>query len=399
MLAGLFALWETELAVARKPVPITPGVLAWAMEQAGLSRKDLAERLEVKHDIVDGWLSGESQPGVTEFRRMAELLHRPSATLLLPSPPKVEALSVQFRHPPGAENRLLMPTERLRLREASRLQRGLRWISQELNESVAHLPKLETSDDFDEVAKTLRRQLGVTALEQASWTSESVAFRSWRAAIERLGIVVLALPMGADSARGFSLWDEWVPVIAVNTHWNQAARIFTLFHELGHLTTRTSSVCQESFADHHKAKGDDVERWCESFAAAVLLPPNATDAFLVQRFGWDRKQKISDLSRATAISRRFRVSLRAAVLRLIQRGLAEWSLYRAIPHASENKPGGGGGKGRTRPEARRDEYGARTASLFRTGLARDVLGPDEAIGYLNVGDAELPAFLAPSSAA
>jgi len=32
----------------------------------------------------------------------------------------------------------------------------------------------------------------------------------------------------------------------VNTYWNAAARIFTLFHELAHLATRTDSICVEN---------------------------------------------------------------------------------------------------------------------------------------------------------
>src|SRR5207344_1041034 len=97
---------------------------------------------------------------------------------------------------------------------------------------------------------------------------------------ESKGILAFQFPMGSDSCRGFSLWDETAPAVAVNTAWNPAARSFTLLHELGHLVTRTSSACLEGWGRRRENEGDQHERWCESFAASVLAPWDQVERFL-----------------------------------------------------------------------------------------------------------------------
>jgi Zn-dependent peptidase ImmA (M78 family) len=278
------------------------------------------------------------------------------------------------------------------MREAGRLQRGLRWILQELDEDGVALPKVGPSADAEAVASRVRELLGVSVATQVGWKSEYVAFREWRHAIESIWIAVLALPMGSESARGFSAWDEHAPAIAVNTHWGPSARIFTLFHELGHLVSRTSSVCDESFVSQRKDATDPVERWCESFAAALLLPWTDVEHFLRRQLRWDGRGQITDLGAASKIARRFKVSLRATVLRLIGKERASWTLYRAISPATETKHSAGGGSGRTRSEARFDEYGRRAAHVLLRGLERDVLSRDDVLAYLNIGDGEFPDF-------
>ncbi|MCA9593111.1 MAG: ImmA/IrrE family metallo-endopeptidase [Myxococcales bacterium] len=366
------------------------------MREGGYDAKELARAVDVSPAVLESWLAGTSRPGVTKLRKLSSVLRRPTATFLLPRPPQSKLPALDFRHPPGREGRALSHTERVRLREAVRLQRALSWVSGELKAAEVKLPKYSSRQDPEAAGIAIREQLGVDAETQTGWKSEYVAFREWRARVEAMNVVVLALPLGADSARGFSVWDERAPLIAVNTHWNAYARVFTLFHELGHLLSRTSSVCEEDFSRKHKEATDPIERWCEAFAASVLLPWGDAAEYLERHHHWDGRSPIRDLKTASALARKFKISVRATVLTLIGHDVAPWSLYRAIPKASEKKAEGGGGSGRSRAEARRDEYGGRTVSIIRRGLERDVLGPDDAIGYLSIGDSELQAFLSPA---
>ena len=254
------------------------------------------------------------------------------------------------------------------------------------------MPLETTSTDAGVAALELRQIIGIAPADQLAWKNEPTALREWRRALETLGVAVLLLPMGSDSARGFSFWDDLVPVIAVNTHWNPTARIFTIFHELGHLISRTSSVCQDWRVQRHKEHDDPVERWCERFSAAFLLPWPEVSRFLSTKHGWHEGREVHDLSIASALARKFKVSLRAAVLRLINHGAARWSLFASIPKSSDAKVSGGGGGGRTRAQARADEYGRRTATILMEGMQRDILSRDDVLGYLNIGDSELSTF-------
>ena len=370
-------------------IPVTGSVLRWAIRDSGYDVDQVAERLGVSASDVESWTSEETRPRLTQFRRLAAMLKRPSAFFLLPKIPDLPKTVVTFRHPPGAERRSLTPQERQRIREAQRLQRGLSWMLKELGWSAPDIPKADVRRTPEEIAQTIRTRLGIDPSAQVGWRNAYEALQVWRDALERSGVVVLLLSLGARSTRGFSLHDKYAPVIAANTHWNAAARIFTLLHEYGHLITRTDSICLEGTAP----KGDRVERWCERFAAAVLLPWDMVQSLLTTR-GWSPGHEVSDLDDVSWLANKLSVSLRATALRLIEHKAADWSLYHSIPPTSDEKRPGGGGGGRPRPQVRLDEYGLRTAQVLVRAMQEDIVSRTDVLGFLDVANSDLPTIQA-----
>lgn len=367
-------------------VPVTKEVLAWAIRESGFTMDAL--RAEIGSDL-DRWLTGEEQPSVTDLRQFANILKRPFAVFLLPSPPEQPRPAVEFRHPFQSDRREMNPDERRNLREAVRQQKVLAWLADELGQLPSLLPQFSLEDDPADAARALRTVVGVTAQEQSEWNSAAEGFRAWRAALERLGIFVFLFSMGRESCRGFSIWDDRAPVIGVNTGWNVEARTYSLIHELGHLITRTSSACVEGAKDFD-AKKDPAERWCERFAAAFLIPLEALEDFLKLKLQWKRGDQIESLQNAQKVARRFRVSVRAAVLRLIDAKAAGWPLYRSIPPASDAKRDGGApGEPRFRARIRQDQYGRRATSMFISAMGADVITRSDVMHYLDVGDRDV----------
>jgi Zn-dependent peptidase ImmA (M78 family) len=378
--------------MSKTEVPITREVLEWAIEESGFTPAELAEEARIDSDLLMQWVTGDARPGVTELRSLARALRRPFATFLLPTRPKTSRPQVQFRHLPGQDARPLSPVELRYLRKASRLQHMAEWISRELREPPPQIPTVSLVDDPVETAKSMRRRLAITGEEQMAWTSASVAFDAWREAVERLGITVLQLQLGADNCRGFSIWNDAAPVIAVSTAWNDEARTFTLLHELGHLITRTSSACTSGSSVETSGAWDPAERWCERFAAVVLIPGSMATRLIAERFG-----DSSEVSVATVrwLAGKFRASLRAVAIRLIELGLANWDLYRELPTAGDQKRrGGGGGKGRDRQEIQEDQLGGRALDLFVRAVEADVVSRTEALSYLDVTDSALESLAA-----
>lgn len=370
-------------------VPITPEVLDWALRTSGHTRQEIAERLGVTDQTIAAWLSGSQKPTLTPLRHLATFLRRPLATFLLPASPRTGAQQVEFRRPPDEERRSLNPVEQENLREASRLQRGIAWILSEIGEEPVDLARVAIERDHDTVAEEFRGRLGISVDEQLEWDSDSQTLQAWRDALHRNRVIVLLLPMGTSSSRGFSLWNDYAPLIAVNTHWNYAARIFTLFHELAHLATRTNSVCSEHTSASLRQGEDPVERWCERFAASFLAPWRAVETVLEERFAWRRGTTVDDLNIARRLAARFHISLRAMTLRLIDHNVARWDLYSQIPRYADQKRGGGGGEGRRRLQIRLDEYGDRTANVFLKGLREEVVSRTDVLSYLDIADSDL----------
>jgi len=209
------------------------------------------------------------------------------------------------------------------------------------------------------------------------WRDEREALRAGREALENRRVRVFALEIGYGEVRGFSAWDEHAPLIVVNTsRVNPEARIFTLGHELGHLVTRSDAACldpEEAFMG-----SGSIERWCEEFAASLLMPASSVRD-LAGTLGLSNRA--AELADVAAVKNRFRVSARAAARRLIDLGLAQEPLYGAVVKTFATRPPDSTGTPMSppRPEARIRQYGPRA---IRTLM--EALPPRDALSILRI---------------
>ncbi len=375
-------------------VQITPEVLAWAIKESGYRLEDVAARLDVAPATLSAWATAGSEPSIslTQLRELSAFLKRTPATFLLPQAPASHLVPARFRSR-GSDRTAPNPEELRYLREAGRLQRIAGWLIAELQRPAPSIGRFTLSTDPEAAAETVRRILAKLAPlptpDESPALTPAQAFRQWRSAVEATGVLVFAFSIGTEAVAGFSLWDDNAPIIAVNTASNHQARIFTMFHECGHLLTRTSSMCLETGGAHIAAPTDPAERWCEEFAAALLLPW-APVAQLLGRLGYRGSRQIDDLSVTSKIAKTFNVSWRAATIRLIKRDRATWDLYRRIPRAADRKRKGGSAEGgRDRAEIREAQYGRGAIDLFVDAAQRNVLTRIDVLDYLDVPDAAL----------
>jgi len=363
-------------------VPVTPSVLQWVIDDSGYDFDEIAQAAGVDSEILRQWVTAKGHPTITQARKLAAKVHRPFATLFLPRPPQRPRPSVDFRHPSDVQ-RSLNANERRYLRRAARLQDSLAWLSGEMRIPGPSTPAASIDQNPATVAAEIRSHLGISTQQQKRWATTSQAFDNWRVALEQTGYLVFLFSLGKNSCSGFSIWNDSAPVIAVNTAWNESARIFTLFHEFGHLLTRTDSACLES--RRTSGRVDPIERWCERFAAELLMPDRDLLATLRER-GWRPGTHITDLNTASHVARLYKVSLRAAVIQLIELNATTWNLYDEIPPLSDYKPFGGGGRGRDRTQIREDQLGERTTALLVAGVERDVISRSQAVDLLDIPD-------------
>ncbi len=359
-----------------EPVPITPSVLEWAIAESGLTGDAVASAVGVAREELDRWLSGVAKPTATNVRAIARRLHRHSAVFLLPRPPFEAPLRVQFRHPIGGRRGgSLSDVERRFIRRARRLQDAERWLAEELGRDVQEILQQTLTTPPADAAVAWRSRCGVPIERQLACRSGAAALDLWQRTVEACGVTVLRLSMGSESCRGFCLWDPRAPLIAVNDAWTDEARVVTLFHQLGHLITRTDSACA---AAPVTANSDQLERWCEQFAAALLLPAEALAA----------TEPVTRLADVALLARRFRVSLRSMALRLIELGKASSAVYDDIPGGSDAKRGGSRLARPDRAAIHDGELGARTAAIFATAVRRNIISTSQALDYLDISSAD-----------
>jgi len=370
--------------MAAKTVPITGSVLAWARQESGYTKSDLAERVKVSVDDLEAWEAEREEPTRGQFSKLWKALRRPSAVFFLPAAPVEEGLPTALRNAPGLGNRKLLPEEMNEIRRARRLQEMLSWALADDERDPVSLVQINSNADAVETAAQERCRSGIDAQEQLSWRSATEGFREWRRLLEGYGVMVLQLKIGKDNIRGFSVWADFAPLVAVNSAYHPTARTFTLFHEYGHLLRRSDAACADFVSP--RASNPSEERWCERFAAGFLLPEDGVRKEASKQ-EVSTTSMTSDPRMAWSLANRFGVSARAMALRLQELGLADKTLYAAVAdqmRARDWNDAGGRGRGMTAAQQRIGQLGSRLPGELIAAAERGRMTTRDLADYLQL---------------
>lgn len=291
--------------MARTPyAPVTPAVLRWAREDAGLTTLDVARHASVKPEVAEAWELGAAEPTLSQLRHLADAMRRPVAFFLTPEPPREHAkLPPDFRAHGGPPS----PGLRRELRNAQeRREAYLELAGDDRDHWLAGVPAGSAG---------IREWLGVSVEEIRESADPGAALKIWIKALEKRGVLVFQMSrVDPQECRGFSIAHTVCPVIVLNGADAPQARCFTVIHELAHLLDREGGMCllQDDI---------DVERRCNRTAAAVLLPEGPIIAETSDARGLDR---------VDAVVRGFRVSPQTAAFRLRDLGLIEQVIVRQV---------------------------------------------------------------------
>jgi len=300
-------------------VSVSPQIIRWARERAGLSTAALVEHFPK----YEQWEAGEKAPTLHQLEKLAQRTLTPLGYFFLPEPPEETLPVPDFRT--VRDRGVRRPSPNL-LETIQTMQRRQDWLRDYLRE--AEQPVLEfvgtatVGDEPIAIAARVRDVLELTADWAQSYATWSDALRALRRAIEAIGVMVVINGVVGNSTRrkldpnefrGFVLPDRWAPLIFVNGVDAKAAQMFTLAHELAHLWLGQGGVF--GLADMQPAD-DLAERWCNLVAAELLVPEAEMKRL------WPEADRSDDPFQVLA--RRFKVSplvaaRRALDLRLISR--------------------------------------------------------------------------------
>ncbi len=311
------------------PVPVSTSVLIWARQESGFSSDRVAERLGVKTERLSEWERGDRQPTMRQIESLARFYHRPLSLFFQAKPPVLPPLAAEYRRLPGIVPGQESPELRFAVRKMSARRETMLQLLVELGEStpvfdlIAHLAEAPAA-----VAERLRAALAVSPGEQRDWANEWQAWAAWRAAVERVGVLVFQFPkVPLAEARGLSLLRTPLPVAAVNPKEIPESRAFTLIHEVVHLMLAAGK--EEAPAAKEGRDNDAwaaVERFAEETASHALVPEpmlaQEVRAGGLPRNGWD----IGDVR---SLARRFKITPLAMATRLRASGYFGWDHYQS----------------------------------------------------------------------
>ncbi|WP_424930015.1 ImmA/IrrE family metallo-endopeptidase [Amaricoccus tamworthensis] len=330
-------------------VELSPDVLEWARERAGIPFDTLAKRFK-KYPI---WLEGKGGPTFQQLETLASVLHLPLGMFFLPAPPEERLPLPDFRR--MAEGETQRPSTEL-IDTIHTCQRRQRWYREHLAGSDADvLPfvgSAATGDPPAIVAGNIRTELGLEVGSRSEAANWEEFLRHFIMLARDAGILVMVngvvgnnthRPLNPREFRGFAIADPFAPLVFINGADTKAGQIFTLAHELAHIWIGKDGVSNSAADDLPEDLATDfkVECFCNAVAAEVLVP-------IAQLVNMVLPSDV-DLAK-TLIARTFRVSTLVALRRIKDLGRISYEDFQTAyeyeldflkKKANQKKAGGG----------------------------------------------------------
>lgn len=286
---------------------------------------------------------GEKPPTIDDLKTLSKTYKRTIATLLLSNPPVEKPFPHDRRTVDSQDLNVLHEKTVMAVRKARALAQSYIELRQEM---VVEIPKLtffaSIKENPKEQATKLRKLLNLDEIRELN--NPNQILEAYIEKVESLGIAIFQLSLTQDRLRGFSIIDEVIPVIGIKRGAETpTGKIFTLFHELGHIILNEGGLC-----DLSENTNIEIEKWCNAFSAEVLIPtPELLQMQTVVEHS-HRGEKTWAKMDLVILGSHFHVGPLAILRSLLENNLTTPDFYKE-KHKAWNKPSFGRAK---KPEGR-----------------------------------------------
>lgn len=308
------------------PAIITPEVLQWARELDMITIDEVSAKLKVSSDKIIAWEKGTEYPTFNQAKNLAKQYRVPFAYFYLPDTPrKVKRLDKVDYRTFGNIGAIDMSRElRWFLRDIEERRDTMIDLYAENEISVTPFKnKVPIESTDQEIANAVRDLLELTFDKQKHFRKPESALSYCISKLEEQDFLIFqAVNINPSEMRGLSVAYDEFPIIALNRKDENSARLFTLFHELVHILTRTSGICNEIGQDD--ISQNQIELMCNKIAGLALVPgqqlksnPNISN---IKKYGLDDAY-------VSALARDFAVSKEVIINRLWSIGIISKNTY------------------------------------------------------------------------
>lgn len=298
-------------------VAISPDMLQWARERAGMEPESLLSRFAKYEE----WEAGETQPTLKQLENFAKAVHVPMGYLFLPEPPQERLPIPDFR---TLDNRQVTRPSPNLLDMLYNCQERQAWYKEfaqiTRQKPLEFIGSVNRSMKVEDIANQIRHTLKFDIVERSQCRTWEDALRLFIQQAEEVGILVMVSgvvlsnnnrKLDTQEFRGFALSDRLAPLVFINGSDSKSGQMFTLAHELAHLWLNSSGVSNASAAPLNGFSKEEV--WCNAVAAELLVPLKTLKPLL---------QDDEALDKAVArLSKHFKVSTLVILRRLLD---AKW---------------------------------------------------------------------------
>ena len=367
-------------------IPVNHEVLVWARESIAQTKSAVVEKSGISLRRLNQIESGAKHPDLDELKALAKIYERTVAILLLSKPPKEKPLPEDRRTTDSKALGVFDPKTISAIRKSRTLAQSLIELKKTLGIEITpfrYTAKIHT--DVEKKAAQIRADLKLD--EVRSFKKNDDALNAYIEKVEHLSVAVFQMSLTKDNLRGFSIVDEEIPIIGIKRGEKPTSKIFTLFHELGHMLLNTGGLCDISLSIREHTS--QIERWCNALAAEILIPKEDLLAQpLVQKYRQE-KNKIWAKKDLIEVSNFFHVGPLALLRSLLTQGLTT-STYYNEKHQAWNKPSWGRSKGRNIPKETIREKGRNYIHLAFSAYDKNRIDIRKLSDFLGVNFHQIP---------
>lgn len=290
------------------PAIVTPEVLTWARNLDQITVEEIARKLKTEASKVEAWERGEEHPTLPQAKAFAKQCRIPFVYLYLPDTPRKEKRLEKIDYRTFGNGK------------TTTTSRELKWLLRDIEERRDAMIGLYKEAEYDAVSLSLSIPIGTTKEQFAKtirdYLSLSDAIQTKQRKPEKLlsycisvledkdYLVFQAAGIQPSEMRGLSVAYDTFPIIVLNRKDEQSARLFTLIHELVHILSRTSGICNDM--GREEESGNQLEFFCNEVAGLTLVPTKqlVENQYYAQlkTYGFD-DYYVSALARDFAVSR------------------------------------------------------------------------------------------------
>lgn len=308
------------------PALVTPEVLQWARSLDRISVEEIARKLKVDVSKIQSWENGSEYPSLVQAKALAKQYRIPFAYLYLPdAPQKTKRLEKVDYRTLGNWGPFDMSREfRWFLRDIEdRRDSMLELYAEAEIEAKPFTTRIQADISEEMFAMHIREFLGLTEEIQIKFRKAEVALSYCISKLESEDFLIFqAAKIDPSEMRGLSVAYETFPIVALNRKDESSARLFTLFHELVHILSRTSGICNDM--SQEKISQNELELFCNTVAGLALVPQELLaknkNLSLIKQYGLDDTY-------VNAIARDFAVSRDVVLHRLWDIGIVNQKTY------------------------------------------------------------------------
>lgn len=309
------------MSTRNQKITISSSVLKWARKTLyGGNIDEAAAKIGVTPTELSSWETSDPTVTLSQLKKMVKVYKRNISVLLLKTPP-ISQQPPSFRKLPDFEKALFERATFLAIRQAQEIQNNAVYLLE--NKQNIFLDELrKMGRNVSSLVEKAAELLNINEKTRFKTKTSREQLILWKRLLEERGVIVLELSFPTKDARAFVLFDKTAPIIVLNSKDTDNGRVFSLFHELGHLALGQTDIDEEYNLGINQ---QNDEFFCNTFSAQFLVPDDLLkqEAVGISRF---------DDNSVMELAHHYKVSISVIWRKLRDNNLIDKSAFDQIKH-------------------------------------------------------------------